>query len=381
MGNSHEIRIVVNGAVVKGWTGYHVEASMIQPADTFELRRAFDAQAWNLLRRDSDVRLEIDGTPILRGFIDKRRHQAKEGTMTISGRDRAGRLVDEAAPSINYTGLTIEQAFRRLASPWFGEITLSDARNRLLRRGKGKRVAGGKEPVITINVRVPRRGIVHPGETRSHIMTEIARRAGLIWWSSCDGKEIFVGKPNQSQEAQYLLVHAKPGSATRGTVKDMEIIEDDGDRYSLIMCGGVGGATPDDYGKNVTDRRGVVYDNVFNKLDGTGRDFIHPKRMFMPEKDFDSYGDAQRVALNEQIHRDFRRHVITVEAPLHGQFLEDGGNATLFAPNTIARVINEEHEPTLDDTYLVVSCAYSSNRNQGETTTLTLVPTGTEILM
>jgi prophage tail gpP-like protein len=381
MGASHEIRIVCNGAVVTGWTGYHVEVSMITPASPFELRRPFDAQAWNLLRRDSDVKIEIDGTPILRGFVGKRHHRSKEGTMAISGRSRAGRLVDEAAPSINYTGLTIAQAYARLSAPWFGTPTLSDARNRLLRRGKGKRVAAGAEPVVTINVRVPRRGIVHPGETRAHIMTEIARRSGLIWWESCDGNEIFVGKPNQSQESQYLLVHAAPGSATRGTVKDMEIIEDDEDRYSLIMCGGVGGATPDDYGKNVTDRRGVVYDNPFNKIDGTGRDFIHPKRMFMPEKDFDSYGDAQRVAKNEQAHRDFRRHIVVVDAPYHGQILEDGGNFTLFAPNTIARVINEEHAPPLDDTYLVVSCAYSSNRDQGEVTSLTMVPTGTEILM
>lgn len=380
MGASHVIRIVTNGAVIGGWTGYNVQSSMITPADTFELRRPFDLQAWNLLRKDSDVTIEIDGTPILRGFIGKRVKNSKAGTMTVSGRDRAGRLVDESAPSIDYSGMTILQAFQRLVSPWFGSVTLSDARNRTLRRGKGKRVASGKEPVVTINVRVPRRGIVHPGEKRSHIMHEIAARAGLIWWSSGDGKEIFVGKPNFTQAPQYTLIHAAPGSATVGNVKDLTVTEDDEDRYSLIMCGGVGGATPDNYGNNITDRRGVVYDNPFNKIDGTGRDFIHPKRMFMPERDFDSYGDAARVAANEQIRRDFKRHVVSIEAPLHGQFLSDSPTeATLFAFNTVARVIDEELE--LDDTYLVVSCSYSSERDQGETTTLTLVPTGTEIIL
>lgn len=379
MGFSHEIRIVTSGAEIGGWTGYHVNSSMLTPADDWELRRPFSLEAWNLIRRDADVLIQIDGTTILRGMVDKRQRQAREGTMIISGRDRAGRLVDESAPSINYSGMTILQAFERLARPWFSRITLSDARNRRLRVGKGKRVAGGKEPVVTINVRVPRRGIVHPGEKRSQVMHEIASRSGLIWWSSADGDEIFVGKPNHDQPAQYTFLHAKPESGSTSTVKDLVVDEDDGDRYSVIMCGGVGGATPDDYGKNVTDRRGVVYDSPFNKIDGTGRDFIHAKRMFMPEQQFDSFADAQRVARNEQIRRDYKRQVVTVEAALHGQFLTPSGPPTLFAFNTVARVIDEELE--LDDTYLIVDCAYSSNRDQGETTTMHMVPTGTEILL
>jgi prophage tail gpP-like protein len=389
MGDSHVIRIVVNGAVVGGWTGYTVESSMITPTDSFELRRPFSLEAWNLLRRDSDVTIDIgsrspDGstsgwTTILRGFVDHRERRAKDGTMTIAGRDRAGRLVDESAPSINYDGMTILQAFQRLASPWFDRITLTDARNRLLRRGKGKRVAGGAEPIVTISVRTPRRGKVHPGQKRSQIMHEIAERSGLIWWSAADGRELFVGRPNHQQSPQYVFVHAKPGSEEKPTVKDLTVTEDDGDRFSVILCSGVGGATPDDYGKNITDRRGVVYDSPFNREDGTGRDFIHPKRLHLPERDFDSYADAQRVAANEKFRRDYKRHVVSVEAPLHGQFLADGTPPTLFAIDTVARVIDEEMQ--LDDTYLIVSCSYTSNRDQGEATTMHMVPTGTEILL
>lgn len=377
--NEHNLRIVVNGASIDGWSGYHVETSMLTPANTFELRRPFDLRAWNLLRRDSDVLIEIDGTPIMRGFVGKRHRKAREGTMTISGRSRSGRLVDEAAPSVNFSGMTILQAFERLGRPWFGTFTLSDAANRRLRVGRGKRVAGGKEPVITINVRVPKRGRVHPGERRAQVMHEIASRAGLIWWATSDGQSIYIGKPNHEQDPQYVFRHIAPGSTAQNTVKDLEIIEDDEDRYSVIMVGGSGGATPDDYGANVTDRRGVVYDSPFNKIDGTGRDFIHPKRLFMPEHDFDSYADAQRVARNEQIRRDYKRHIVQIEAELHGQFLTPGSPPTLFTYNTVARVIDEEAD--IDDDYLIVDCAYSSNREQGETTTMHLVPTGTEILL
>lgn len=380
---SHDIRIVTNGAEIGGWTGYHVESSMLTPTCSFELRRAFDLQAWNLLRRDSDVRIEIDKTCILRGFIGLRDRSARGGTIVVQGRSRSGRLVDEAAPSVHFSGMSIEQAFKRLAAPWFAKFTLSDARDRRLRVGKGKRVASGREPVISINIRVPRRGIVHPGEKRAQVMHEIASRAGLIWWVSSDGETIYIGRPNHEQDPQYVFRHIEPGSTAKNTVKELRIVEDDEDRYSLIMVGGTGGATPDDYGSNVTDRRGVVYDNPFSRrgdrTDGTGRDFIHPKRLFMPERDFDSYGDAQRVARNEQIRRDYKRHIVTVEAELHGQFLTPGGPPTLFTYNTVARVIDEEAK--IDDTYLIVDCSYSSNRQQGEFTTMHMVPTGTEILL
>lgn len=382
MGLSHNVTVTVGGATIDGWTGYHVDCSMITMADAFELRRPFSPGAYRDLRRDAEVQIQIDGVPILTGFIDKRSRKTKAGTMTIAGRDRCGRLVDESAPAINYSGITILEAVERLVDPWFSNVTLSDAQNRVLRRGKGKRVASGAEPVVQIAIRVPRRGVVHPGMSRAQVIHEIASRANLIAWGSANGKDFFIGKPNQTQAPQYLFVHAAQGSSTLSTqtVNDMEIIEDDGDRYSLIMCAGIGGQSDTNYGANVIDNRGVMFDNPANRVDGTGRDFLHPKRLFMPERDFESYGDASRVARNEQLRRDFKRHVVIVEAPLHGQLLGTS-EATLFAPNTVARLIDEEQDPKLDASYLIVSCAYSSNREQGETTNIHMVPVGTEIIL
>lgn len=382
MGQSHTLTVIINGAQVDGWSGYHVDSSMITPADAFELRRPFSAQAWNLFRRDSDVTIQIDGTTILRGIINTRQHNVRAGTMELGGRDRGGRMVDESAPAIDYSGMTILAAAKLLVGPWFDEVIVDDARNRLLRRGKGKRVNAGTEPVVDIKLRVPRRGIVHPGESRWQVLHEICSRAGLVAYSTADGRKLFIGKPNQTQPPQYLFAHTAPGSTSgiKATVRDMTITEDDGDRFSLIMCGGTGGQSSTNYGTNVTDNRGVVFDNPANRIDGTGRDFIHPKRMYMPERDFESYGDAQRVAANEQARRDFKRHGVSIEMEKHGQFL-DAGAMTLFSPNTVGRVVNEEWDPTLDDNYLIVSCSYSSTHDQGETTTMHMVPTGTEIIL
>jgi prophage tail gpP-like protein len=376
---SHVVTVIVNGQQIGGWSEYHIESSIITPADSFQMHRPFSADAWLALRRDSDIRVKIDGTTILRGFIDKRVRKAREGIIEISGRDRAGRMVDESAPQIDYSGMQTIDAVKRLASPWFDTVTLSDAKNRILRRGKGRRVASGNEPVVTIGIRTPRHGTVHPGMSRWQVIHEIASRENLMAWSTADGEELFIGLPNDRQAPQYLFAHAADGSLLRGTVTDLVITEDDGDRYSLIMVAGSGGQSDTNYGENVSDNRGRVFDSPFNKIDGTGRDFIHPKRMFMPERDFASFGDAQRVAENEQARRDFHRHSVRVDAPLHGQFL--GTASTLFSPNCVARVIDEEQTPTLDDNYLIVSCSYNSTHDQGESTSMHMVPVGTRIIL
>jgi prophage tail gpP-like protein len=375
---THIVTAIVEGQQVSGWQSGTIESSLITPADSFTLRMPFSLSAWLTMRIDARITIKADGVTLLDGFIDKRIRKGRSGVLEVSGRDRVGRLVDESAPAVNYTGMTIVEAIKRLMSPWFSEISLSNAKNRRVRRGKGRRVASGNEPVITINVRVPRRGNVHPGETRWHLIHEIASRAGLIVYSSSDGKELIVGKPNRTQTPQYMFSLAKPGSPMRTTVRDLTITEDSGDRFSMYLCAGVGGQGDTNYGKNITDNRGVAFDNVFNRRDGTGRDFLRPKRMFLPERAFDSYGDAANVARLEQNRRDMKRHAISIEAVGFGQDI--GGNEpTLFAPDTVARVVDEE--VGIDELYLVVSCSYSFARDTADTTTLHLLPVATEIVL
>jgi prophage tail gpP-like protein len=378
MPKAHIVTAIVEGQEIGGWQSGNFHSSMITAADTWVLRLPSTRTLWNTLRPDARIDIKVDRTTMISGFIGKRKHTGKKGLIEISGRDRVGRMCDETAPAIDYTGMTILEAAKRLADPWFPTPTLTDARNRNLRRGKGRRVAGGTEPVITINVRVPRRGQVHPGESRWHILHEIASRAGLIAYSSADGRELFIGKPNRNQAPQYLFVLAEPGSRTETTVRDMFVDEDYEDRFSLYLCAGVGGQGDTNYGTNVIDNRGVALDNPFNKIDGTGRDFIHPKRMFLPERAFDSYDDAERVAKNEKDRRDFHRHQVTVEMDTFGQYLGTSA-ATFFSPDTIARVVHEELE--IDEPYLIYDCSFSFARDTGDVTVMHMVPSATEIIL
>jgi prophage tail gpP-like protein len=383
MANTHVIRAIVEGQEVGDFESGSVESSIITPADKFVLRMPYSQTADRTFRRDAHITILADGVVLIDGFVDKRKKLSSRGMgakFEVSGRDRVGRLVDESAPAVSYDGMTVLEAVRRLASPWFSpdQVVIDNARNRRVRRGKGRRVAAPAEPVVTFNVRVPRRGQVHPGETRWHLIHEILSRAGMVGWSSSDGRELFIGVANQEQAPQYLFVQGGPDSRLQTTVREMTWEEDDGDRYSLYLCAGVGGQGDTNFGPNVTDQRGRAFDNPFDKIDGTGRDFIHPKRMFLPERAYDSFADATRVAELEMKRRDMKRHTMSVEMDTFGQDL-GSGEPTLFTTDTIGHVIDEE--AGIDDLYYLISCTYSFVRQGGETTLIHMVPQGTEIVI
>jgi prophage tail gpP-like protein len=375
----HTISVVVDQQQIGGWTEYEISTSMIEPADAFSMRRPFDPQSWNILRRDARVRVFIDGTTILDGFIDRRTKRSKDGTLEIAGRDRSGRLVQESAPKINYEGLELTEAIKRLADPWFTKITLSDARNRTLRMGKSRRVPALNEPII-VRRSSSGSGRVQPGTMRWAVIEELVSQVGLIVWSSADGRELFVGQPNNSQRPTFLVYKTR-GAGAQSTCKDLIQDEDNGDRYSLIKCVGTGGGTEQDFGAACSSREAFVVDNEDNIEDGTGRDFQYPKRLFLPEKNFDSNNDASRVAGLEQARRDFRRLHYSATMMYHGQWPQPGAQPIIFSPNTVATIRDEDHDPILEDDGMIYACSYRRSRGEGETTMIEMVPTGTAIVL
>lgn len=370
----HRITVACEGKEIDGWIEYEIASSMIEPADGFTMRRPFNPKAWDLLERDARVRVEVDGAPILDGFIDRRTKRTKEGTIEIGGRDRSGRLVQESAPRISYEGLELTEAIRRLADPWFTKVTLSDARNRSLRLGKKRsRIPAGTEPII-VKKTSGGNGRVQPGTMRWAIIEELASQAGYIVWSSADGRELFVGRPNVRQEASYAF--------HKGNVRDLIWDEDNGDRYSMIAVVGTGGGTERDHGLEVSSRRGVVFDTGEDggpNGDGTGRDFKYAKRLLLPESHYTTELDASRGAAREQARRDFKRTTISIDVHYHGQETRTG--MTLFATNTVASVFDTDFVPLRAQLAMIYACSYRRSRKDGETTLLELVPNDTEIIL
>jgi prophage tail gpP-like protein len=372
----HVVSILVGRTLIENWTDYSIESSMLEPADGFNMslgggnRKIFETVA-----PDAPVQVLIDDTPILTGFIDDRKFSVdRQGTkLTINGRDKGGRLTDESAPLLSFNGLGIEDLARAVVGDWFPEVSLSNATNRRLVRGKGARLAKvSKEPAIDKSKRAPKK--VEPGETRWQVMAHFLEEADLLAWSSANGRQFIVGLPNYEQEPQFRFFLPKEGSdwAAEGNVESIEIDDSVGERYSMIVACGAGKGDTSNYSARVTKRRGEAKNNP-NDPNGVGVDFTARKCLLVSDDDVRDEKLATTRALREMAERDSGGRRISVTVKGHAQS-RDGKTPALYCFDTVA-VVEVEELGILIPT-LITGVSFEHSRD-GERATIEMVPKGT----
>jgi prophage tail gpP-like protein len=374
----HNISIIVDGVQIRDWETYEIRTDMLQPTDTFSVRMPFRREVWDLCRADRPIRVLLDDVVILSGFIGERFVPEDDESVEIVGRDRAGRLVSESAPGIDFSGLGMQALIEKLANPWFSKVTFSNARNRAVIRGRGHKAKAGSEPLKLFTQK--RFGThVEPGQTRWQVIETLCAQAQVLAWASGDGTELIVGKPNYDQEPQFRFF--KPAADSRrvaeATVLGLGVRDSVEDRYSRVICVGASVGTTVNYGKNVTSRYAEAKNNP-STPEGDGLDFSAPKRLIILRTP-NSQAEARDLAAQEMARRDAHGFGFTVVCPGHGQVVSGSNAPTIFAPDTLASC---EHEPTGEQGIcLITSCTYRSNRHDGESTTMELIRSGSELSM
>jgi prophage tail gpP-like protein len=367
---------------------YEIDLDMLELADAWSVSLAFDRKAWQWAAPDNPIVIECNGRPVVTGLIDEstRRVDKSGGSLLeLQGRDRGGRLVDSAAPLLDLTGLGIQDLARELVTAiggfaLFPRVELQNATNRrLMVGGGGGRARTSREPAIdTSPDRSDRR--VRPGQTRAQILEDWLTQAGLLGWSSADGSTFVVGRPNYDQEPQFELRVPAPGSARRrdGNVLAMSSRETSGDRYSRIIVLGSGAGNARNFGSNV-QRRGVALQGP--NPDGTGRSFTLPKDLIIVDDDLRSQAAAQARADHEMALRESLAAQITATVRGHSQPVGATGARANFAADTLVRVVDEEIDaPGNPRDWLITRVHFTGGRD-GRTSTLTMVPRGTDLRM
>lgn len=377
----HLVRVVADPegrALTALVEGLNVTSDMLELADPFELEVPLGPELWAALKPDSEVQVWIDETRVLTGFVDERtRHLSKSGgsTIEVHGRDKGGRLVDESAPLGTFAGLTIDDLARKMVSPWFGQVALSNARNRALLAGHVPR-AVAKEPAVLSGRDIVKK--VEPGDTRAGVLLHFLAEAELLGWSSADGREFIVGLPNYNQTPLWSFFVGRPGGTRFAeiNVEDADYSESVAERYASITVCGSGKGSSSQYGKQVTRWTSTALDNPDAPPDGVGRDFQRPKALRLGNHKLRSADKAKQRAQREMRLRQSQGRELSLTAPGYGQ-APPGRASSIFCCDTMARW--EDEELDLREDFLVTRVQFVQSKTEGQTSRLALVPKGTEL--
>lgn len=363
-------------------TGYEIDLDMLELADAWSMRFRFTRELWDWSAPDNPVVIELNGRPVMTGLIDdstRKIDKTSGRTIEMQGRDRGGRIVDSAAPLLDLRGLGILDLARKLVTAiggfdLFPEVVLQNATNRRLMVGPSNgRARTSKEPAIdTSPDKNDRR--VRPGQTRSQLLEDWLTQAGLLGWSSADGKQFVVGRPNYGQEPQFEL-RAGGASANVVSLSERETIAD---RYSRIIVLGSGAGNARNYGENV-QRRGIARQGP--KDDGTGRAFVVPKDLIIVDDDLRSQAAAQERADREMALRESLAAQVTATVRGHSQPMGVTGARANYAIDTLVRLVDEDIDAAGSPRDWLITRVHFTGARDGRISNLTMVPRGTDLRM
>ena len=118
------VALMVNGRLYTGWETVEITRSIEQIAGSFRLTVSDQDHP---IREDDACEVRIDGETVITGFIDtvETEHDAGSHSITVSGRDAAGELVDCAIDGRQFKDQTLLQIAESLSQP-FGIHVVAD---------------------------------------------------------------------------------------------------------------------------------------------------------------------------------------------------------------------------------------------------------------
>jgi prophage tail gpP-like protein len=172
-----EIVLNVNGKAYAGWTSARVTRGIESIAGGFELtvseRWESGANPWPIYDGDA-CSVVINGTTVITGYVDRRRlsYSATEHSLSVSGRDKTGDIVDSSA-----------------SAPWeyLKTATLTVVQRVAQQFGVTASYSGAFTPGPS-----PARITVDPGDAAFDVIDRVCRLAGLLPVSDGAGKIVLM---------------------------------------------------------------------------------------------------------------------------------------------------------------------------------------------
>lgn len=200
-----QVTLTVDGLVHSGWLSLRLAHSIEAAATKFTLElterwtrggaapsqsgssAAGDARLERRIRPAERCVIALDGEEVLSGHIDgvDADYDATRHTLSVTGRDLVGDLVDGAAaiePPFEWRAIKLDELARRVCTPY------------------------GIEVVASVDCGAPfQRAAIQPGETAWEVIERGCRQRGLIATGDGMGR-LLITRPGEAGEAAGMLV-------------------------------------------------------------------------------------------------------------------------------------------------------------------------------
>lgn len=188
---SGEVTLTVDDLVHSGWLSLRLSHSIEAAASKFTLelteRWAAEKRVERRIRPTQRCIIRLDGEQVLAGHIDgvDADYDATSHTLSVTGRDLVGDLVDGAAaiePPFEWRGIKLDELARRVCAPYAVEV------------------------LATADCGAPfQRAAIQPGETAWEVIERGCRQRGLIATGDGLGR-LLITRPGEGGEAAGVLV-------------------------------------------------------------------------------------------------------------------------------------------------------------------------------
>lgn len=345
---------------------YDITSDMLRLADQWQVTLPIKRDLWDACELGNEVSLHIEGQRVLSGYIDTRLRSNDQ--LTVTGRDRGGYLIDESAPLKKFKGENIKGLVEELVGDLFDSVTLTNADNRALIAGRGrKRGTAPIEPILEGRDVIHR---VQPGQSKAAVMGEFLEQGKMLAWSTADGRQMFVGEPNQNQRATWFFLVPEPGGPRvnePGRVKGVTYIEDNAQRYTAITVVGHDNGGGTNYGRNVTRKRGVAV---------SPQQWVRDRELMIVDAAVGNADAARERAEREMLEREASGISLEVVMPGHGQVVVPGQPPAIYHFDSVARYV--DNVLGIAGEFFVTAVNFRGNHHEGETA-ISLVPVGTPL--
>lgn len=229
-----DVRLEINAERYGGWKNISIRRSLSRAAGTFNLSVS---ERWpgqtvpRPIQPGASARVLVDGEAVVTGFVDDVQISctATEHTVSVSGRDRTGDLVDCCPPSMQLSGANFADIAKNLCAPFGVEVV-------------------DKAGVDTIP------GFkINPGDTVFETLEQLSRAQGVFMTS--DGAGNLVLTRSGKEKASTVLELGKNVLSCRGSFSMA-------DRFSEITVLGQTAASDAWAGAKASQQKTMVKDEA-----------------------------------------------------------------------------------------------------------------------